>query len=43
MYVGIQSYGGINGPGALAALYFIVLVLLGNCMIDNICMLMVDL
>ena len=31
MYLGVQAYGGIRGPGALAVLYFVVLVVLGNC------------
>jgi hypothetical protein len=36
MYVGIQAYGGIGGPGALASLYFIVVVLFGNYILLNV-------
>ena len=35
MYVGVQAYGGIGGPGVLASLYFIVVVLFGNCTLNK--------
>lgn len=32
MYLGIQSWGGINKPAAVVAIiYFISLVVIGNC------------
>ena len=35
MYTGIQARGGINGDGLYYSLYFILLVLVGNCILDT--------
>ena len=35
MYNGIQSLGGINGGGIIYCTYFIVLVLFGNCILEE--------
>ena len=35
MYDGIRAYGGIRNPGsAIAIAYFIILVIVGNCILD---------
>lgn len=31
MYSGIQSYGGVNSIGIVACVYFIIVVICGNC------------
>jgi hypothetical protein len=35
MYNGIRSQGGANGKGMIYSLYFIILVLFGNCKLDR--------
>ena len=38
MYLGIQSWGGINKPAAVVAIiYFISLVVIGNCIFFQMC------
>ena len=36
MYDGIRSYGGANGPGFVACVYFIILFVCGNYILLNV-------
>ncbi|XP_077996994.1 muscle calcium channel subunit alpha-1-like [Glandiceps talaboti] len=36
MYDGIQAYGGVNSPGIMASIYFIILFICGNYILLNV-------
>ena len=35
MYSGIQSYGGVNSFGIIVCVYFIIVVICGNCIVNT--------
>ena len=36
MYSGIQSYGGVNSLGVVVCVYFIIVVICGNCIVYSL-------
>jgi hypothetical protein len=34
MYQGINSFGGVNSIGVLVCIYFVILFICGNCILD---------
>lgn len=37
MYIGVEAMGGVNNGGVIFSLYFVVIVILGNCQRSSIC------